>query len=142
MSAIHSSLEAGLARAEQRLAGDSLGPTAVFVGALTILAREGLEAVLLVVAIIGVLVRAGRRDALRFVHAGWITALVAGAATWWIASRVVAMSGASREVIEGVSALTATAILFYVSYWLLSKTESARWQAFLGFASQTVVNVL
>ncbi len=132
VSAIHRSLEAGLARAEQRLAGDSLGPTAVFVGALTILAREGLEAVLLVVAIIGVLARAGRRDALRFVHAGWITALVAGAATWWIASRVVSMSGASREVIEGVSALAATAILFYVSYWLLSKTESARWQSFLG----------
>ena len=131
VSAIHRSLEGGLAQAEQRLAGDSLGPTAVFVGALTILAREGLEAVLLVVAIIGVLARAGRRDALRFVHAGWITALAAGAATWWIASRVVAMSGASREVIEGVSALTATAILFYVSYWLLSKTESARWQSFL-----------
>jgi len=132
VSAIHRSLEGGLAQAEQRLAGDSLGPTAVFVGALTILAREGLEAVLLVVAIIGVLARAGRRDALRFVHAGWISALVAGAATWWVASRVVAMSGASREVVEGVSALTATAILFYVSYWLLSKTESARWQSFLG----------
>jgi high-affinity iron transporter len=120
-----------IAQAEQRLGADELGPTAVFVGALTILAREGLEAVLLVVAIIGVLTRAGRRDALRFVHAGWIGALTAGAATWWVASRVVAMSGASREVIEGVSALVATAILFYVSYWLLSKTESARWQAFL-----------
>jgi high-affinity iron transporter len=131
VTAIHTALAAGIAQAEQRLGGDELGPTAVFVGALTILAREGLEAVLLVVAIIGVLTRAGRRDALRFVHAGWIGALTAGAATWWVASRVVAMSGASREVIEGVSALVATAILFYVSYWLLSKTESARWQAFL-----------
>jgi high-affinity iron transporter len=103
----------------------------VFAGAVTILAREGLEAVLLVVAILGVLGRAGRSDAKRFVHAGWIAALAAGAATWWIASHLVAMSGASREVIEGVSALLATAILFYVSYWLLSKTEAARWQAFL-----------
>lgn len=131
VEAIGQALAAQLAQAEARLAGDGLGPTAVFVGALTILAREGLEAVLLVVAILGVLTRADRRDALRFVHAGWIAALAAGAATWWIASRFVAMSGASREVVEGVSALVATAILFYVSYWLLSKTEAARWQAFL-----------
>jgi high-affinity iron transporter len=131
VAAIHRSLAGQLERAEQRLGGGGLAPAAVFAGALTILAREGLEAVLLVVAITGVLVRAGRRDALRWVHAGWIAALVAGAATWWVASRAVAVSGASREVVEGVSALAAAAILFYVSYWLLSKTEAARWQAFL-----------
>lgn len=132
ITAIHRSLAERLATAETRLTTTGLGATAVFASALTILAREGLEAVLLVVAILGVLGRAGRNDAKRFVHAGWITALVAGAATWWVASRIVAMSGASREVIEGVSALLATAILFYISYWLLSKTEAARWQAFLG----------
>jgi high-affinity iron transporter len=131
IAAIHRSLADQLARADRELSGASLGPTTVFFGALTILAREGLEAVLLVVAILAVLGRAGRRDAARFVHAGWITALACGAATWWIASSVVAMSGASREVIEGVSALAAAVILFYVSYWLLSKTEAARWQAFL-----------
>jgi high-affinity iron transporter len=131
ITAIHRSLAEQLARADQELAGAGLAPTAVFAGALTILAREGLEAVLLVVAILAVLRRAGRLDATRFVHAGWISALVAGAATWWIASNVVAMSGASREVVEGVSALLAAAILFYVSYWLLSRTEAARWQAFL-----------
>jgi len=140
VSTIHRSVEEGLAQAEQRLAGSGLGPTAVFIGALTILAREGLEAVLLVVAIIGVLARSGRRDALRFVHAGWIAAFAAGAATWWVAARFVAMSGASREVVEGVSALTATAILFYVSYWLLSKTESARWQSFLGDRLKTALS--
>jgi len=140
VSAIHRSVADGLVQAGQRLAGDDLGPTAVFTGALTILAREGLEAVLLVVAIIGVLARSGRRDALRFVHAGWIAALAAGAATWWVASRFVVMSGASREVVEGVSALTATAILFYVSYWLLSKTESARWQSFLGDRLKTALS--
>jgi high-affinity iron transporter len=129
--AIERSLAAQLDRAGTRLDRGGLGATAVFSGALTILAREGLEAVLLVVAIMGVLTRAGRRDALRYVHAGWIGALAAGFATWWIATHAIAVSGARREVIEGVSALAATAILFYVSYWLLSKTEAARWQAFL-----------
>lgn len=132
ITALERSLAERLASAERRLAKSGLGTTAVFVGALTILAREGLEAVLVVVAILGLLGRAGRSDAKRFVHLGWISALAAGAATWWIASSVVAISGASREVIEGVSALLAAAILFYVSYWLLSKTQAARWQAFLG----------
>jgi high-affinity iron transporter len=132
VGALRAALAADLARAERRLAGGGLGPRAAFVASLTILTREGLEAVLLVMAIVGVLTRAGRRDALPWVHAGWIGALVAGAATWWAAGRFVEMTGARREVIEGVSALLAAAILFYVSYWLVSKLEAARWQAFLG----------
>jgi high-affinity iron transporter len=132
VDAMHDGLVADLARAERRLAGGGLDPRATFLASLTILTREGLEAVLLVVAIVGVLTRAGRRDALPWVHAGWIGALAAGAATWWAAGRLVDMTGARREVVEGVSALLAAAILFYVSYWLVSKIEAARWQAFLG----------
>jgi len=124
-------LAADLARAERRLDGEGLGPTATFVASLTILTREGLEALLLVVAITGVLSRTGHRAALPWVHAGWVSALVAGAATWWAAGRLVEISGARREVIEGVSALFAAAILFYVSYWLVSKIATSRWQAFL-----------
>jgi high-affinity iron transporter len=128
---LHAALAAELADAEQRLGGEVLGPAAVFVSSLTILAREGLEALLLVVALCSVLIRSGRRDALPWVHGGWIAALAAGAATWWAATWLIEISGASREVVEGVSALFASAILFYVSYWLLSRIEVARWQAFL-----------
>jgi high-affinity iron transporter len=128
---LHRELLAGLARAEALLAGGGLGPTATFLASLTILSREGLEAVLLIVALVSVVTRAGRRDALPWVHAGWISALVAGAATWWAAGRIVDISGANREVVEGVSALLAAAILFYVSYWLVSKIQAARWQAFI-----------
>lgn len=129
---LHAALTTDLARAERHLGSSGLGPAASFVASLTILTREGLEAVLLVVAIVAVLGRAGRRDALPWVHAGWASALVAGAATWWAAGRLVEISGASREVIEGLSALLAAAILFYVSYWLVSKIEATRWQSFLG----------
>ncbi|HEY8492881.1 MAG TPA: cytochrome c/FTR1 family iron permease [Myxococcota bacterium] len=132
IEALHAALVADLARAERRLTGGGLGPGATFAASLTILVREGLEAVLLVMAIVGVLGRTGRRDALPWVHAGWIGALAAGAATWWAAGRLVEISGARREVVEGVSALLAAAILFYVSYWLVSKLEAARWQAFVG----------
>jgi high-affinity iron transporter len=129
---LRATLVADLARAERGLDGKGLGPSATFLASLTILTREGLEAILLVVAITGVLARAGRRDALPWVHAGWMGALVAGAATWWAAGRLIEISGARREVIEGLSALFASAILFYVSYWLVSRIATSRWQAFLG----------
>jgi high-affinity iron transporter len=128
---VYASLRDGLAVAERRLESEGLGASAVFIGALTILAREGLEALLVVVALCGVLIRAERRDALRYVHAGWIAALLAGAATWYAAQELVRISGAQREVIEGLSSLIATAILFYVSYWLISKLQAERWQQFI-----------
>jgi len=117
--------------AETTLAAAEFGPTAAFVASLTVLAREGFEAVLIVLALSGLLVRAGRRDGLRYVHAGWMSALGAGIATWVAARHVIEISGAHREVIEGASSLIAAAILFYVSYWLIAKVSSRRWQSFL-----------
>ena len=102
-----------------------------FTSALVILLREGLEAILLLGAIIGVLVRTGRREALPWVHYGWIAALLAGVATWIVATWVVVVSGAAREVTEGVTALLAAGILFYVGFWMHDKLHAQRWNAFL-----------
>ena len=96
-----------------------------------ILLREGLEAVLVVAAILALLVRAGRRDALPAVHAGWIVALLLGAITWAVASYVVTISGATREVTEGVTALVATVVLIWVGFWMHDKSHAARWAAYL-----------
>ncbi len=52
-----------------------------FLAALTILLREGLEALLVVVAMITFLRKAERQDVLRYVHAGWVLALAAGGLT-------------------------------------------------------------
>jgi high-affinity iron transporter len=41
------------------------------------------------------------------------------------------MSGMRRETLEGASALLAASVLFYVSYWLFAKRETARWIAYL-----------
>jgi high-affinity iron transporter len=38
---------------------------------------------------------------------------------------------ASRELIEGATMLIAVAVLFSVSYWLISKVEAAKWQQFI-----------
>lgn len=120
-----------LERAGNALSGTGLTPGAVFASALFILLREGLEALLVVAAIIAFLVKAGRRDALPYVHMGWIGAILAGLLTWAAATVLVDVSGANRELVEGVTALVAAAMLVYVGYWLHAKSAARAWQGFL-----------
>ncbi|WP_235605944.1 FTR1 family protein [Rhodanobacter thiooxydans] len=120
-----------LARAQEITADTSSDATATFVGAFTILVREGLEALLVVVALLAFLRKAERPEALRYVHAGWILALVTGGITWAIASYAIAISGASRELTEGLSSLFAAAVLLCVGLWMHQKSIGGRWQAYL-----------
>lgn len=101
------------------------------VSAAVILLREGLEAILILAAVAGVLIKTGRRDALPYLHAGWIGALLLGVATWWVSTHVVAIGGANRELTEGLTALLAAAVLVYVGFWLHGKTNAARWREFV-----------
>ena len=126
--------EAGalLDRAEQVMADDdAAGATTAFIGALTILLREGLEALLIVIAIVAFLRKAGRTEAMPYVHGGWIGALLAGAATWTAATYLVEISGASREITEGFAALFAAAVLVSVGIWMHGKSQADAWQRYI-----------
>jgi len=114
-------VDALLVRATAVTAAVAGDPAATFLGAFTILVREGLEALLIVVALLAFLRKAERPDAARYVHAGWILALVAGGITWAIASYAIAISGAGRELTEGLSSLFAAAVtaLGRRSMWFL-----------------------
>src|SRR5690606_36655546 len=123
--------DALLREARQALGGTELSPALAFLSSLIILLREGLEAVLVLAALIAFLVQTDRRDALRYVHAGWVTALVAGAATWAVSNYVITISGATREVTEGFTALVAAAVLFYVGFWMHGNANAKRWSTYL-----------
>jgi high-affinity iron transporter len=82
-------------------------------------------------AIIAFVIKTGRRDALPWIHAGWIAALALGAATGVVASYVIDVSGANRELTEGITARAAATVLLYVGYWLHDKSHAAAWTAFL-----------
>lgn len=105
--------------------------TTIFLGALTILLREGLEALLVLVAIFAFLNKSGQRQAKVYVHAGWVSALLAGVATWAVARYLTEISGASRELTEGISALFAAAMLLSVGLWMHNKSVGDRWQAYI-----------
>ncbi|WP_447737794.1 FTR1 family protein [Rhodanobacter soli] len=122
----------GLLVRAQEVTADAAGDAAAtFLGAFTILVREGLEALLVVVALLAFLRKAARPEALRYVHAGWSLALVAGGITWAIASYAISISGAGRELTEGLSSLFAAFVLLGVGLWMHQKSIGGRWQAYL-----------
>ncbi len=131
IQALAAGLRARLAEAEGALSGASLGPALSFTAALLILLREGLEALLVVAAIAAFITRSGRAEGMRYVHGGWIGALGAGVLTWALAAYALDISGAARELSEGLVALIAAGMLFYVGFWLHDKAHAERWQAYI-----------
>ena len=108
-----------------------MSPAGAFTGSFIILLREGVEAILVLAAIMTALIKTGRREAMKYIHAGWVSAVVLGVVTWWVAENVISVSGASREVTEGAAALFAALILIYVGFWLHSASNSKQWKKFI-----------
>jgi high-affinity iron transporter len=82
----------------------------------------------------------GATDAVRYIHLGWILAVVAGGLTWLVTQTVLTFSGQHRESMEGFISVFAAVALFYVGYWLHTKSEAKKWQAFIRDKVQTVVS--
>ena len=57
--------------------------------------------------------------------------LAATAITWFIAQFIIEISGTSRELIEAIAGISAVAVLFWVSFWVLNKIETKRWIEFV-----------
>lgn len=124
-------VEAGLLRADAALrAGGSFWFGVV--NAFAIIVREGLEAVLLIGALLAYL-GASRSSAShrRQIYAGMGVGVAATFLTWLVARTLVPIGGAGRELVEGVTGLVAVGVLLYVSNWLAQKTYIQDWKTFL-----------
>src|SRR3546814_479573 len=75
--------------------------------------------------------KADRTEQLRYVHGGWVTALVAGVATWFAATHFITISGASRELTEGFGALLAAIVLLSVGFWMHGTSQAAEWRRYI-----------
>lgn len=147
LMAYRQSLQDGLpvAQAEQRLAeakakldgaakllgGDGLSWSLSFVSGLLILLREGLEAILVLAAILAFLRNTGQQSAVRSVNLGWGLALVAGFATWALAAYVIDVGGAQRELLEGCTALFAAVMVLWLGVWMHDRRHAAAWQDYI-----------
>ena len=131
LEAAHADAVDLLRQAKQALSSSNLSPAAGLVSSLVIILREGLEAILVLAAMGAFLVKTQRREGLPWLHAGWLVALILGGVTWVVSSTLIAISGAQREVTEGVTALVSAALLLYVGFWLHSRSSASRWSAFI-----------
>ncbi|HCY02565.1 MULTISPECIES: cytochrome c/FTR1 family iron permease [Qipengyuania] len=118
-------------RAETVLAPANASEASAFLGAFAILLREGLEALLIVIAMIAFLRKAERTEVLPFVHGGWLSALGAGALTWVAATYLIGVSGAGRELVEGFGSLFAALVLLSVGIWMHGKSQAGEWQRYI-----------
>ena len=107
------------------------GGWAAFFQSLLIIVREGFEAILVIGAVVAFLIKMGHRERLRSIWIGVAFGVAASAATAVVLATVFSHIPASREIVEGVTMLIAVAVLFSVSYWLISKVEAAKWQKFI-----------
>ena len=113
------------------LGSDGLSWTLSYVSGLLILLREGLEAILVLAAILAFLRNTGQQSAVRSVNIGWGLALVAGLATWALAAYVIDVSGAQRELLEGCTALFASVMVLWLGVWMHDRRHAAAWQDYI-----------
>jgi len=102
-----------------------------FVQSFLIILREGFEAILVIGAVVAFLLKTGHRERLRDIWKGVALGLLASALTAVVLKTLLGAMPASREIIEGLTLLVAVAVLFSVSYWLISRVEAAKWQQFI-----------
>lgn len=101
-----------------------------FFMSISILLREGLEAFLVIMVILSVLKAANIPNAPRWVHAGWVTAVLCGIIIWFLGSKLMPV-GSSMELIEAIISLVAVAMLLYVGFWLHGKSEAGKWKEYV-----------
>ena len=113
-----------------------------FLAAFGIIVREGLEAILVIAAIIAYLTKSGNGKTLKNVYIGAVLGIAASfvaAGILYYLKKVWVGAGQSQEVIEGVTALIAVCVLFYVSNWMISKAEAASWSRYIDGKVQSSV---
>ncbi len=128
-----------LDEAERLLEARDASPGFTFSVAFGVFLREGFEAILIIVTLLGIIRAIGSTKAAWYVHGGWMLAVAVGIFGWFFSGALMQMSSVSREVMEGGIALFAVAVLLYFGFWLHRKVQIERWRAFLEQMTRTAM---
>lgn len=125
-------LKNGLDESERFVSGIGVvAPAIAFSSSFSIIFREGLESALIIGAILTYLEATRNEKYKKHVYWGIVLAVGATALTWVIAQFIIDISGAQRELIEAIAGISAVAVLFWVSFWVLNKIETKKWIEFV-----------
>ena len=130
VESLHKEINLNLLKGLELLKNE-VGFTGMFFQSFSIIVREGFEAILIIAALIAFLVKSRNQARVKSIHIGVVVGILASFATAYIIHEVLHLSMASQEVLEGWIMLIAVAVLFSVSYWLVSKIDNKRWQEYI-----------
>lgn len=100
-----------------------------FLTSFGLMLREGLEAILVCVAIIAYLVKTGNKHLCKSVYFGMLSAIIC---SFGLAVLIkIFLGGVGQELLEGWTMFLAVIVLFYVSNWILSKSEEEAWENYI-----------
>jgi high-affinity iron transporter len=114
--------------------------TSAFGQAFVILIREGLEALLVVTAIIAYLVKSGNRRLVTWIYVGVVAGLIGSGIVAVLFGLLFSGSGPQQEIMEGVVALIAMGMLLYTSNWMLSKSSVEAWNSYITSKAHAAVD--
>jgi len=125
-------LVGGISATLTAVAGKASSPYTAFDAGIVLL-REGFEAILIITALVAFVVKSGNADKRVWIWAGGAIGIAASivAALALQALLGAATGGANGRLIEGIVGLIAAAMLFYVSYWLHSKSSAVAWTQYI-----------
>ena len=127
VESVSAEVHRGLDEVERTLSEPGLAaPLIALTYAFTILFREGLEAVLVVAAVLGYLEASRNTQYRGSVLKGVGAAGVATVVLFIVATMFVQLAPIQRELLEAGTALLAVGVLFYVSFWLVTRLEHRR----------------
>jgi high-affinity iron transporter len=136
---IHAGIHEDLTQALQILQ-EEIGFSGLFIQSFSIIVREGFEAILIIAALIAFLIKSRNRDKLKSIYTGVTLGIIGSFLTAYIVHEVLHLSIASQELLEGWIMLFAVVVLFWVSYWLVSKIEAEKWQSYITQKMKTAVS--
>ncbi len=108
-----------------------VGFTGMFFQSFSIIVREGFEAILIIAALIAFLTKSRNQGRIKTIHIGVVIGILASFATAYVIHEILHLNMANQELLEGWIMLVAVAVLFWVSYWLVSKIETRKWQEYI-----------
>ncbi len=120
--------------------GEGQENSSAFIQSLTVIVREGVEAILIIAAILAYLVMSKNQDKARHVYIGVVLAILASIATAFLLDQVFVFGEEQEELLEGITLLLAAVVLLYVTNWMLSKAEAVKWQKYIKGKVQDAVS--